>query len=60
MITSNVPIFGGGGGGGGGQNNGSACCMFKDTVDSGYLDFGYLEYPLISKRKSGPSLNLEI
>ena len=28
------------------------------TVDSRYLDFGYLEQPLISKRKSGPCLNL--
>ena len=28
------------------------------TVDSRYLDLGYLEQPLISKRKSGPCLNL--
>ena len=28
------------------------------TVDSRYLDFGYLEEPLISKRKSGPCLNI--
>ena len=28
------------------------------TVDSRYLDFGYLEQPLISKKKSGPCLNL--
>ena len=28
------------------------------TVDSRYLDFGYLEQPLIPKRKSGPCLNL--
>ena len=27
------------------------------TVDSRYLDFGYLEQPVISKRKSGPCLN---
>ena len=33
---------------------------FVTTVDSRYLDFGYLEWPLISKRKSGPSLNIEI
>ena len=32
--------------------------MFLNTVDSRYLDFGYLEQPLISKRKSGPCLNL--
>ena len=31
-----------------------------DTVDSRYLDFGYLEQPLISKKKSGPCLNIEI
>ena len=30
------------------------------TVDSRYLDFGYLEQPLISKKKSGPCLNREI
>ena len=30
------------------------------TVDSRYLDFGYLEQPLISKKKSGPCLNIEI
>ena len=29
-----------------------------DTVDSRYLNFSYLEQPLISKRKSGPCLNL--
>ena len=29
-----------------------------NTVDSRYLDFGYLEQPLISKRKSGPCLNV--
>ena len=28
--------------------------MFHYTVDSRYLDFGYLEQPLISKKKSGP------
>ena len=31
-----------------------------DTVDSRYLDFGYLEQPLISKKKSSPCLNIEI
>ena len=31
-----------------------------DTVDSRYLDFGYLEQPLISKKKSGPCYNTEI
>ena len=31
---------------------------FDCTIDSRYLDFGYLEQPLISKRKSGPCLNL--
>ena len=31
-----------------------------NTVDSRYLDFGYLEQPLISKKKSGPCLNIEI
>ena len=30
------------------------------TVDSRYLDFGYLEQPLISKRKSDPRFNTEI
>ena len=30
------------------------------TVDSRYLDFGYLEQPLFSKKKSGPCLNIEI
>ena len=30
---------------------------YSKTVDSRYLDFGYLEQPLISKRKSGPCLN---
>ena len=30
----------------------------ETTVDSRYLDFGYLEQPLISKTKSGPCLNL--
>ena len=35
-------------------------CPVAYTVDSRYLDFGYLELPLISKRKSGPSLNVEI
>ena len=29
-------------------------------VNSRYLDFGYLEKPLISKRKSGPCFNTEI
>ena len=28
------------------------------TVDSRYLDFGYLELPLISKGKSYPCLNI--
>ena len=32
--------------------------MVTDTVDSRYLDFGYLEQLLISKRKSSPCLNL--
>ena len=32
--------------------------IFEHTVDSRYLDFGYLEQPLISKKKSGPCLNL--
>ena len=30
------------------------------TVDSRYLDFGYLEQVLISKRKSDPCFNIEI
>ena len=30
------------------------------TVDSRYVDFGYLEQPLISKKKSGPCFNIEI
>ena len=30
------------------------------TVDSRYLDLAYLEYPLISKWKSGPCLNMKI
>ena len=30
------------------------------TVNSCYLDFGYLEQPLISKKKSGPCFNTEI
>ena len=30
------------------------------TVNSRYLDFGYLESPLISKRKFGPCFNTEI
>ena len=30
----------------------------KTTVDSRYLDLGYLEQPFISKRKSVPRLNL--
>ena len=34
--------------------------LFGYTVDSRYLDFGYLEQPLISKKKSGPCLNIEI
>ena len=34
--------------------------IFTNTVDSRYLDFGYLEQPLISKKKSGPCLNIEI
>ena len=32
----------------------------ETTVDSRYLDFGYLEQPLISKKKSGPCYNTEI
>ena len=31
-----------------------------NTVDSRYLDFGYLEYSLISKRKSDHCFNIEI
>ena len=31
-----------------------------NTVDSRYLDFGYLEQPLISKRKSDLCFNIEI
>ena len=34
--------------------------IFPNTVYSRYLDFGYLEQPLISKKKSGPCLNIEI
>ena len=30
----------------------------KELVDFRYLDFDYLEQPLISKRVSGPCLNL--
>ena len=30
------------------------------TVDSRYLDFGYFEQPLISKKNSGPCYNTEI
>ena len=30
------------------------------TVNSRYLDFGYLESPLISKRNCGPCFNTEI
>ena len=30
------------------------------TVDSRYIDFGYLEQPLISKRKSDPCFYIEI
>ena len=32
----------------------------QHTVDFRYLDFGYLEQLLISKKKSGPCLNIEI
>ena len=32
--------------------------IIENTVDSRYLDFGYLEQPLISKTKSVPCLNL--
>ena len=35
-----------------------AVTSLRHTVDSRYLDFGYLEQPLISKRNSGPCLNL--
>ena len=35
-----------------------AVTSLRHTVDSRYLDFGYLEQLLISKRKSGPCLNL--
>ena len=34
--------------------------MVAFTVNSSYLDFDYLELPLISKRKSGPCFNTEI
>ena len=34
--------------------------LFLGTVNSRYLDFGYLESPLISKRKFGPCFNTEI
>ena len=30
------------------------------TVDPRYLDFGYLDKPLISKRKADPCFNTEI
>ena len=30
------------------------------TVASRYLDFGYLEQPLISKRQSDPCFNIQI
>ena len=33
-------------------------CCFENTVDSHYLDIGYLKQPLISMRKSGQCLNL--
>ena len=41
------------------------CCGYRVhvyvyTVNSRYLDFGYLESPLISKRKFGPCFNTEI
>ena len=32
----------------------------ENTVDSRYLELAYLEYPLISKRKSVPCLNMKI
>ena len=34
--------------------------VLTNTVASRYLDFGYLELPLISKRKSDPCINIEI
>ena len=34
--------------------------LYLSTVNSHYLNFDYLEYPLISKRKSGPCFNTEI
>ena len=34
--------------------------VILNTVDSRYLDFCYLEQPLILKRKSGPCYNTEI
>ena len=34
------------------------CVYDKYTVESRYFDLGYLEQPLISKRKPGPCLNL--
>ena len=34
--------------------------VLHNTVDSRYLEYDYLELPLISKRKSGPCLNIEI
>ena len=33
---------------------------FMVTWPRAYLDFGYLELPLISKRKSDPCFNIEI
>ena len=36
----------------------STVASIVSTVDSRYLDFDYLEQPLISKKKSGPCLNL--
>ena len=38
----------------------SALFLIKHTVNSRYLDFGYLESPLISNRKFGPCFNIEI
>ena len=35
-------------------------CFPESTVDSHYLDFGYLELPLISKRKSDLCFNIDI
>ena len=35
-------------------------CYIEYTVDPRYLDLDYLEYPLISKRKSDPCFNIEI